>query len=161
MNLRVPWNAGNFLTSCKPVSFSRRTLHHGVSKYMICECWPCLQLRKSHYMGVAFRDLHVEDVMYMCVTRCAVDVYWPWLAGVWVSSGACPECSKLQVTSARSYDCEPGSCFLQIDLSVFPFPYQSSRQMSLFAEAAGFWIPCFRQFWSRCMYWFHLETKFQ
>ena len=32
MNLRVPWNAGNFLTSCKPVSFTRRTLHHGVSK---------------------------------------------------------------------------------------------------------------------------------
>ena len=31
LNLRVPWNAGNFLTSCKPVSFSR-TLHHGVSK---------------------------------------------------------------------------------------------------------------------------------
>ena len=36
MNLRVPWNAGNFLTSCKPVSFSRRTLHHGVSKYTYC-----------------------------------------------------------------------------------------------------------------------------
>ena len=34
MNLRVPWNAQNFLTSCKPVSFSRRTLHHGVSKYV-------------------------------------------------------------------------------------------------------------------------------
>jgi len=33
MNLRIPWNAGNFLASCKPVSFSRRTLHHGVSKY--------------------------------------------------------------------------------------------------------------------------------
>ena len=32
MNFRVPWNAGNFLTSCKPVSFSRRTLHRGVSK---------------------------------------------------------------------------------------------------------------------------------
>ena len=31
MNLRVPWNAGNFLTSCKPISFSRRTLYHGVS----------------------------------------------------------------------------------------------------------------------------------
>ena len=25
-------NAGNFLTSCKSVSFSRRTLLHGVSK---------------------------------------------------------------------------------------------------------------------------------
>jgi len=33
MNLRVPWNAGNFLTSCKPVSCSGRTLHHGISKY--------------------------------------------------------------------------------------------------------------------------------
>jgi len=32
LNLRVPWNWGNFLTSCKPVSFSRRTLHHGVRK---------------------------------------------------------------------------------------------------------------------------------
>ena len=31
MNFRVPWNAGNFLTSCKPISLSRRTLHHGVS----------------------------------------------------------------------------------------------------------------------------------
>ena len=36
MNLRVPWNAGNFLTSCKPVSFSRTTLHHGVS--ILCRC---------------------------------------------------------------------------------------------------------------------------
>jgi hypothetical protein len=32
MNLRVPQNVGYFLTSCKPVSFSRRTLLHGVSK---------------------------------------------------------------------------------------------------------------------------------
>jgi hypothetical protein len=31
MNLPVPQNAGNFLTSCGPVSFSRRTLLHGVS----------------------------------------------------------------------------------------------------------------------------------
>jgi hypothetical protein len=31
-NLRVPQNAGDFLTSCKPVSFSRRTLLFGVSK---------------------------------------------------------------------------------------------------------------------------------
>ena len=32
MNLRVPKNAGNFLTSCKPVSFSIRTVFHRVSK---------------------------------------------------------------------------------------------------------------------------------
>jgi CRISPR/Cas system-associated protein Cas7 (RAMP superfamily) len=31
MNLRIQQNAGNFLTSYKPVSFSRRTLLHGVS----------------------------------------------------------------------------------------------------------------------------------
>ena len=29
MNLRVSQNAGNFLTSLKPVNFSRRTLHQG------------------------------------------------------------------------------------------------------------------------------------
>ena len=34
MNLRVPWNAENFFTSCKPVIFSRMTLHHLVSKYV-------------------------------------------------------------------------------------------------------------------------------
>jgi hypothetical protein len=34
MNLQVPYNAGNFLTSWKLVSFSRRTLLHGVRKYV-------------------------------------------------------------------------------------------------------------------------------
>jgi len=32
MNLRVPLNAGNLLTKCKQVSFSRGTLHRGISK---------------------------------------------------------------------------------------------------------------------------------
>ena len=32
VDLRTPQNAGNFLTSCKPVSFSRTPLH-GVSKF--------------------------------------------------------------------------------------------------------------------------------
>ena len=32
MNLRVPQNVGNFLTSFNPVSFSRRTPVPGVSK---------------------------------------------------------------------------------------------------------------------------------
>jgi hypothetical protein len=34
-NLRVSYNAGNFLTSCKQVSFSRGTPIHGVSKYYL------------------------------------------------------------------------------------------------------------------------------
>ena len=32
MNLRVTYNAGNFLISCKPVSYLRRTVLFGVSK---------------------------------------------------------------------------------------------------------------------------------
>ena len=38
MNLRVACNAGNFLTSCKPVSCSRSTLHRGVSKSVSTCC---------------------------------------------------------------------------------------------------------------------------
>jgi len=41
MNLWVPYNARNFLTNCKPVSFSRRILHHGVSK--------CINVRIAHF----------------------------------------------------------------------------------------------------------------
>ena len=37
MNLRVPRNGGNFLTSCKPVSCSGRTLHRGVS--IVASSW--------------------------------------------------------------------------------------------------------------------------
>jgi len=39
MNLLVPQKAGNLLTSWRPVSFSKRTLLHGVSKYVTCVCW--------------------------------------------------------------------------------------------------------------------------
>ena len=34
MNLRVPQNAGRVLIDCEPVSFSRRALLLGVSKYL-------------------------------------------------------------------------------------------------------------------------------
>jgi len=51
MNLRIPLIAGNFLTSCKPVSFSRRTLHHGVSKQV--SNVPVLKLCVYHRITVA------------------------------------------------------------------------------------------------------------
>jgi len=35
MKLRLPKNAENFLTSLEPVSFSRRTLLHGVIKQVM------------------------------------------------------------------------------------------------------------------------------
>jgi hypothetical protein len=37
MNLRVPRNAENFLTSWKAVNFSRRTMLHAVSKFVKCK----------------------------------------------------------------------------------------------------------------------------
>jgi hypothetical protein len=47
-NIRVPYNLGNFLTSCKPVSFLRMTLLHGVSKYfIICSCLLCSRFGKQ------------------------------------------------------------------------------------------------------------------
>jgi hypothetical protein len=39
-------NAGNYLTSYKPVTFSRRTVLHGVSK-CLCSCLSC-QVRKAN-----------------------------------------------------------------------------------------------------------------
>jgi hypothetical protein len=36
MNLRVPLKAGNFQTSLVTISFSRRTLLHGVSQPVTC-----------------------------------------------------------------------------------------------------------------------------
>jgi hypothetical protein len=33
MNLRIPQNAGNSLTSWEPVSFSKRAVLHGVTEY--------------------------------------------------------------------------------------------------------------------------------
>ena len=63
MNLRAPWNAGNFLTSCKPVSFSRSTLHHGVSTVLLfvlgTKIWDRPWCSPSHlfsgYQGLFFQ----------------------------------------------------------------------------------------------------------
>ena len=59
MNLRVPWNAGN-LTSCKPVSFARRTLHHGVSNY-IFEVHRLLKLYKASVVREILRTTSLGD----------------------------------------------------------------------------------------------------
>ena len=54
MNLGVPWNVGNFLTSCKPVSCSGRTLHHGVSKLFKGRSG---SFEKSYPIGFRFRTV--------------------------------------------------------------------------------------------------------
>jgi hypothetical protein len=48
MNLRVPYNAGNFLTSRKSFIFLRRTLLHGVSK--------CLAVR-TMFLRTTFQEV--------------------------------------------------------------------------------------------------------
>jgi len=67
---------------CDILTWRPGTLPVLYRRYIICQCRPGLQVRKSQYMGVALGDLHAEEVMYMCVTRCAVDVFCPWLAEV-------------------------------------------------------------------------------
>ena len=70
MNLQVPWNAGNFLTSCKPVSFSRRTLHHGVSRFCIWytnafvsyKIYISLQQNKKLFLSRTIHDRAVATV---------------------------------------------------------------------------------------------------
>ena len=70
MNLRVPWNAGNFLASCKPVSFSRRTLHHGVSKcdvshqMLLATCYICHSLIRSYgkaHLNISNVDSYLKE----------------------------------------------------------------------------------------------------
>jgi hypothetical protein len=63
MNLRVPYNAGNFLSSIGPVSFSGRTLLHGVSwLYRVC----ALELRYA-----AFPDLFCSFTGYLTTLQVA------------------------------------------------------------------------------------------
>jgi hypothetical protein len=52
MNFRVLYNAGNFLTSWKPVNFSRRALLHGVSKYS--------PLSLQHVSAAIFRKFYTK-----------------------------------------------------------------------------------------------------
>ena len=76
MNLRVPWNAGNFWTSCKPVSFSRRTLHHGVSKYMflatICPSSGEITVYMGHLLFVALNQMDIlklQELINSCNSK--------------------------------------------------------------------------------------------
>ena len=68
LNLRVSWNAGNFLTSCKPVSCSRRTLHHGVSKLVsILIVMFMYSYYVCSFVGIVFRCVFLCIV---CVQMC-------------------------------------------------------------------------------------------
>jgi len=68
MNLRIPWNAGYFLTSCEPVNFSRRTLHHGVSKSKKSELLPWG--RTGRRVVVEFHTYRATDtgLHFVCYT---------------------------------------------------------------------------------------------
>ena len=74
MNLRVPWNAGNFLTSCKPVSFSRRTLHRGVRKYGCCgrshSCYESNRSRNRWWLRTALTGKRSENKFACPIMSC-------------------------------------------------------------------------------------------
>ena len=75
MNLRVPYNAGDFKTSRNPVSFSRRTLVYGISKHS-CSC-PILYVTEDTKRILLLKSLSkccVQDlgqrVWFVCVCVC-------------------------------------------------------------------------------------------
>ena len=75
MNLGVPWNAGNFLTSWKPVSFSRRALHHGVSKDWVSPLYVGYSESKYRlHISLAHpRDSHFAHVQWLPLS---IDISW-------------------------------------------------------------------------------------
>ena len=105
MNLRVPWNAGNFLTSCKPVSCSRMTLHHGVSKlgnwrYMLMSCTNILGLNTTVSRSQWPRGLRRGSA--------AASLLGLWVRippGAWMSMSAvcCQVCDGLITRPEESY----------------------------------------------------------
>jgi len=88
MNLRVPWNAGNFSTSCKLVSFSRSTLHHGVSTYVfptVNVLWISLNLILNG--KVTIYEIHtvkkLDCLWALLVQVCGQKTQCNWLHYVW------------------------------------------------------------------------------
>jgi hypothetical protein len=99
MSLRVPLNAGNFLTGWGPVSFSRKTLLHRVIKMLLCAYAPRVyemyeirinskQYWKSSSAGKARRRTHLES-------------YIGTLFAKWMSNHSFTKASKIH-TSYRS-----------------------------------------------------------
>jgi hypothetical protein len=66
MNLQVPQNAGNFLTSWETVSFSRRLLPHGVSYdwFHIGITFSVWLLRAQSVLGYGAVSLNVQSPMF-------------------------------------------------------------------------------------------------
>jgi hypothetical protein len=70
MNLRVLWIAENCLSSWEPVSFSRRTLQHGVrNNYAVFHISPTLW-RLVYCVGIKRGCRRVVDVWGQCWVFC-------------------------------------------------------------------------------------------
>ena len=68
MNLRIPQNAGSFLTSCEAVSFSSRTLFHGDS-YLISQ----LRMREIYLIDLAIRStpkIKIKNFVHISGCNC-------------------------------------------------------------------------------------------
>jgi hypothetical protein len=71
MNLRVPQNAGNFLSSSGRFSFSGRTLLHGVSK---CQCLCGMSLLRAVLsMKGGARDCNLQFLFWNFIGLYLID----------------------------------------------------------------------------------------
>jgi hypothetical protein len=90
MNHRAPYNAGNFLTSWEPVSFLRRTVLNGVSKYISKHCIK-RSARKERLNFVESRQF-LDFCWYVALNTMSVKiVQWTQILG-----GMSEKCLKRQ-----------------------------------------------------------------
>ena len=107
MNLRIPWNAGNFLTSCKPVSCSWRTLHHGVSKYLLgsrhsVSVFTVACSIRLPVLSSSVRSAFVSTFPYI---QCTLPLYYRQHVSYVL------QCSNFYSISSKKF-CETESCFM-------------------------------------------------
>ena len=95
MNLRVPWNTGNFLTSCKPVSCSGTTLHHGVSDSS--SILPSTFLFPNFFLDSCFpANIVYVSRCKVCMTHSNTELIWFGLQIVFETRHVCGMRNALQ-----------------------------------------------------------------
>ena len=105
MNFQVPWNAGNFLSSCKLVSCTRRTLHRGVSNICIS-----MHIKFPASRGRAFIMYYRQLGEFSNITRrnldttiinCGRTKLWSWKNNKKRASKSCLVTCKVCNSEAR------------------------------------------------------------
>ena len=112
MNLLVPWNVGNFLTSCKPVSCSSRTVHHGISKRGLLEMAVFVD-RFRMAKNRNHRWISLNSVLNFLVPRKYYNFWFSWIP---ISFWKAPFHGAVSLWRFYAFQFLQGNCHDPIDL---------------------------------------------